>query len=646
MESKLFDTLLEPTFILSADKKVVYCNEPAALMCELTVRKVQRAESFDALFNFSEPLTALQNLSTLTDSSPYQEVHFTCESGKKGKVQITVQPFSVAPEAPTWVMFFRDVTLEETLQGKYRAELEAKDGYINELKKAQAELKNYSENLEKMVEARTAEIARMNQLMGALLDSLHQGFFIFDKDGKCLPVSSKACERTVERDPKGQWVWDVLGLAEREVPGFQKWMMTVFAEMLPFEDLAPLGPQKFKHSKGQHIKLDYYPLRSENQGIDGVVVVASDISDLIQAQLEAENERAHAKMILQLIKNKRQVASFLRESENLLTELKKEISSPKFDPDNAFRLLHTLKGGAASFSIKAVAEVCHLSESLLNMWKSTQSTDDEQKLKSEVEKINPLFQEFLEENSELIAGGERSKERWIEIPVSSAKKFSQKLASTPQGQTLQQEFMQNFLMEPIGGYFTHFYEVMQSVAEREMKSLHFHQLENAELKILPEPYENLFASLVHAYRNAIDHGIETAESRQEKGKDPAGRVTTRFSQVLDGQREWLQIEIIDDGGGIPAEKIREKLIARGVDCGHETDEQVIQHIFDSQFSTRDVVTETSGRGVGMDAIMFAAQQLGGTTFVRSKVGEGTVLTVKVPFVRESSGTWVAQPVAA
>src|SRR5262249_7633189 len=149
----LFDPLLEPCFVLNRDGKVVYCNETAALVCGMTARKVQRS-NFQDLFAFSEPLEWLAALDAVTDPTPYKEVHFKTPEGGEGKVQITAQEIANDSGERNWIVFVRDVTLEERLQKKYRGELEQKEGYILELQKAKAELENYSKNLEKMVEER------------------------------------------------------------------------------------------------------------------------------------------------------------------------------------------------------------------------------------------------------------------------------------------------------------------------------------------------------------------------------------------------------------------------------------------------------------------------------------------------------------
>jgi len=633
MDAKIFDTLLEPVFILNKEKKILYCNEPAALICDLTVRKILRSpQAFDQLFQFATPLEYLNTLEQVTDPTPYQEVGFTMgstiDSGKTGKVQVTLQPFSEINGQATWIIFFRDVTLEETLQKKYRAELEQKEDVIKDLKKARVELEKYSRNLEIRVAERTAALTKLNQMMAALLDSLGQGFFIFDKDGLCLEIFSKACETTVETKPPGQKVWDVMKLTEKQVPGFQKWLTTVFSEMLPFEDLAPLGPQSFPHSQSHSIQLQYYPLRSAEGTIDGVVVVATDVTDLVHAQKEAETERAHAQMILSLIQHKRQVTQFLQEADQLMIELKKEFSNlTSFQSENAFRVLHTLKGGAASFSIKPVADHCHRSESLLTEWKNSPTDEAWKRLSENSLQIEGLYKDFLSENEQILGSREKLKSRWIELPAHSLATYAARLPAD-----LRYDFVENFLMEPVKNFFDQYDEVMQAVAEQEGKVVNPLQFSGETLKVLPEIYSTLFSTCIHAFRNAVDHGIESPSQRQEKNKPEAGTIQVSFVKIDLPQGSHLRIKIQDDGSGIDPEKIRTRLTGKGIDVSKETDDEVIQHIFDSEFSTRDVVTETSGRGVGMDAIAHAAKKMGGRAWVSALIDQGTTLWIEVPYL--------------
>lgn len=641
MDYKIFDSLLEPSFVLNKNQEIIYCNDSAANITGLSSRKMVRSKlKLTDTFEFACPVTALADLGLLGESSPYQEVGFKNTEGQEGRVQITIQPLILKEGLETnYLVFFRDVTLEETLQRKYRKEFEQKETYIRALEEARNQLEDYSKNLEVKVAERTAALGALNQKMKALLDSLNQGFFIFDSDGKVLEIASKACERTLEKDPVDQNVWDVLKLDQRKVDGFKKWMTTVFAEMLPFEDLACLAPTRYPHSADREISLEYYPLRNETGTIEGVVVVATDITDLVQAQREAAAEKAHAQMILNLIRNKKQVSGFLREAEQLVSSLKEEIQKTSPSPEVTFRILHTLKGGAATFSITELTEICHQAESHLSDWMQSGTPEKLPKLIECCSQIGPAYESFLNENREILGRGALENERIVEIPASSLSYFSQRFLATKFDGATYSVFQHTFLMEPLSELLESNNEVLLNTAEMLGKKIRPLKFKTPGFRILPEPYESLLSTLVHAFRNSIDHGIETPEERTEKGKDPYGTIAIDVFQ----NKHWLLIRIQDDGRGISAPKIREKQIQMGRKVDHLSDQQIIQMVFAPSFSTRDTVTELSGRGVGMDAILSAAQDLGGTAWVRSTTELGTKLCIRVPWITSELGHPLVSP---
>lgn len=631
----IFDTLLEPVFVLNADQKVIYCNETAATICDLSIRKITRGMKFPELFTFSEPIEALKNLVGVSDPTPYKELKFNTPQGGEGKVQVTLQPVFDQMGDKAWVLFMRDVTLEERLQKKYRAELEQKEDVIKALEDAKLQLENYSKNLEIMVAERTKELSRLNQTMTALLDSLGQGFFIFNSEGLVLDVSSRACVNTIEQNPQGKMIWDVLNLAENKVEGFKKWMMTVFMEMLPFEDLAPLAPTDFKHSQNKSIALEYFPLRSAEGAMEGIVVVSSDITSLVEAQRQAQVERDSAKLIINIVQSKKEITRFVHEAKDMLSTLKKDLagSADQFDQESIFRSLHTLKGGAALFSISEMAKACHDAETLLAKFADDKGADSFLALHKRCDDVEKTFVQFLDSGRHILGESAFSEERQIEVSFSKLAQMLERVSRLPDGGSMVQIVMSDLVMEPIGSFFSAYNDVALRLAEQQEKMLHPIEIKNSELPILPEIYSGLFGTFVHAFRNAVDHGIETPGQRQKLQKDQSGKISVDFEINLDAAaQQLLKISVRDDGAGVNPEKIREKFKTRGVDLSHESDERVIQHIFDSQFSTRSEVTEISGRGVGMDAIKAAAESLGGRVWVKSQVGQGTELFVEVPYL--------------
>ncbi len=129
-------------------------------------------------------------------------------------------------------------------------------------------------------------------------------------------------------------------------------------------------------------------------------------------------------------------------------------------------------------------------------------------------------------------------------------------------------------------------------------------------------------------RNALDHGIETPETRAARGKDPRGRITLRARHESGG----VAIEVGDDGAGLDRERIAAKAVEKRLLARADaaTEEDLFRLVFEPGFSTSDAVTELSGRGVGMDVVRRNVEALRGSVGVASRPGAGTTFTIRVP----------------
>jgi two-component system chemotaxis sensor kinase CheA len=141
--------------------------------------------------------------------------------------------------------------------------------------------------------------------------------------------------------------------------------------------------------------------------------------------------------------------------------------------------------------------------------------------------------------------------------------------------------------------------------------------------------EEISDPLVHIIRNAIDHGIEDADTRRANGKDKAGRIS--LSAKYEGNEIWLSVA--DDGSGLNREKIlakaAEKELIKG-DAEAMSDTEIWQLVFEPGFSTADKVTEVSGRGVGMDVVKRNIEKLRGKIDIHSTIGAGSEFILKIP----------------
>ncbi|MCU1752624.1 Hpt domain-containing protein [Pseudomonas sp. 6D_7.1_Bac1] len=152
---------------------------------------------------------------------------------------------------------------------------------------------------------------------------------------------------------------------------------------------------------------------------------------------------------------------------------------------------------------------------------------------------------------------------------------------------------------------------------------------NAEGEMDRNVLERMAAPLEHMLRNAVDHGLESAEARRAAGKPEQGRIT------LDLSREGGDIifDIRDDGAGVPLDAVRRKAIKRGLlDPGSDmSDRDVLQFILQPGFSTAEKITQISGRGVGMDVVHEEVRQLGGSMSIDSVPGQGVHFRIRLPF---------------
>jgi len=136
--------------------------------------------------------------------------------------------------------------------------------------------------------------------------------------------------------------------------------------------------------------------------------------------------------------------------------------------------------------------------------------------------------------------------------------------------------------------------------------------------------------LMHLLRNSADHGLETADVRISRGKDPVGSIELNAYQ--DGNN--VVIEVKDDGNGIDVERVRDKALEKGsitqAQAEVMTDKEIIDLLFQPSFSTAKAVTDVSGRGVGLDVVKTKIESLGGDIEVKTKLGEGSTFIIRLP----------------
>lgn len=182
-------------------------------------------------------------------------------------------------------------------------------------------------------------------------------------------------------------------------------------------------------------------------------------------------------------------------------------------------------------------------------------------------------------------------------------------------------------MIPIGDTFNRFRRVVRDVSQELGKDIEL-IINGAETELDKTVVEKIGDPLMHLLRNAMDHGIESAEARRAAGKPSKGHLSLNAYHDSGS----IVIEIADDGAGLDRERILEKAQERGLVASGAvlTDQEVYNLIFEAGFSTAEAVTNLSGRGVGMDVVKRNITLLRGTVDLDSRPGQGTLVRIRLP----------------
>ena len=193
---------------------------------------------------------------------------------------------------------------------------------------------------------------------------------------------------------------------------------------------------------------------------------------------------------------------------------------------------------------------------------------------------------------------------------------------------LQDEITQ-MRMIPVDHIFNRFPRLVRDLSKMQEKEIDF-IIEGSEIELDRTVLDEIGDPLLHLLRNAVDHGIEPPDDRVSKGKDRTGTIKL----IAERERGYVTIKVEDDGKGIDPEGIRNIAVKKGFiseeRASELSDTDALLLIFNPGFSTAEVTTDVSGRGVGMDVVKSKVESLGGTVEIQSQVGVGSGTRLRLP----------------
>ncbi len=461
--------------------------------------------------------------------------------------------------------------------------------------------------LERIVAQRTTELGARGADMRLMLDSVGQGFLRVRLDGTMGDERSAILEEWLGPAEPGETAHAYFGRTDASAGvWFRVGLDLIADDVLPIEVAISQMPTRMSAGPVA-LSLTYAPIK-DGERVSSLLVIVSDITDEL-ARAEAEAEGAEMVGVFErIMKDGPGFSEFMSEAQGLV----RMISSGTPSLREARRHLHTLKGNSLLAGMSRFARVCHDLESR------------------------------MDETGDLPTAGERAafEERWrtsaaridsllvhraphIELTEAEHAALSAAVASArPRLEVLQ--MIDDLKLEPTARRLERVAQDARAVATRLGRDVSV-EIEAGDIRLSPLKWTPLWSSVVHLVRNALDHGIEPPEERLAAGKPASGRLT--LSTRVDGGD--FVIGFADDGRGIDWGRV--KALAEEHGLPHATQSDLDQVLLTDGVSTKESVSEYSGRGVGMSAVLAATHDLGGVIRVRSsEAGRGTSVELRFP----------------
>lgn len=464
------------------------------------------------------------------------------------------------------------------------------------------------------------DVETLNLNINAMLDSLGQALLFFDDKGICAPFFSKACLKIWGDEPTGKPVTQVLGFSEEKTQTFESWLEVVFSghSAMDFKDLKQLLPKDVVNHNGQFIELDYRPIYLYGDNLTGVLLIATDVTKEREAQQQMQALQLAAKKTQAVSQNRNEFHELISDLYGFIGFMQDNKGDSVSGEDllTLKRALHTFKGQAGMFNLLDLTNLLHSIEDDIRYQASQSITvsdllEKANLLKDQVDKEKKFGQNIFGDHF-MSQGNTKIIDH--ETALKLEKLVNEIDCENDSKSALENFIFEHFLSVHIFDLFQSFKREINRICELKGKPVPDIKIAGENILIVPERYGDFFKTITHLARNIGEHALETAEERRNSNKHTTGLVSVNIQQ----NDKELEISISDDGQGIDAERIRSTLRKKGMDeAAQKSDEDVIYHILDSDFSTNSAANITSGRGIGMNAIYKAVKNLDGQVVIKS-----------------------------
>ncbi|WP_072681551.1 ATP-binding protein [Arcobacter sp. LA11] len=513
---------------------------------------------------------------------------------------------------------------------------------IKKLKRRDKEISLLNKDLEKRVERRTEELSKKTQKIADLFNNAKQGFLSFDNNLIVDAEYSVECEKLLGKEIAGRNVVDLFYKSDNDKKEFfYQTLEDIFNEENDViqNSYISLLQKEFILNK-RALTVEYKRLNDSK-----IMLIITNITAQKKLERRIKNEQQILKMIVTIVSDPEQFYEVLNEFRTFEANKLKIFdlnNSSLFNLSETYRDIHTFKGLFAQLYMSNIVKKLHTFESEISEHIKDKDFSNDN-LKNLLERNN--FYSWLENDLEVISSilGDTfiDEESHIKINEKSVIKLEEKISDYCKIDKKHANNYEDLLNETQKLRSRTLYQALQvyprlcvDLADKLNKQIYPFKILGDETIILPPNFKPFIKSLIHVFRNLIDHGIEDVERRLELNKNENGSIVCSFKIEDDS----LVILVSDDGGGISKEKIKEKVIEAGMLSLEEfdkmNDERVFGLIFYESFSTSEKITDISGRGIGLSAVKNELVKIKGNVEIKSIIDEGTTFIFKLPYKRE------------
>jgi two-component system chemotaxis sensor kinase CheA len=483
--------------------------------------------------------------------------------------------------------------------------------------------------LEKIVEARTATIRENQRDMRLILNNVEEGLISTDLNGQMSSETSRVVKgwfgASTAGENFGAWI-------SRRDAAFGAWFDIALEGLregvLPAEVVVSQLPSTVKDGEKTYsvryqliAREGSEPGEGSESGESGgfpiggrepekILVIVSDITAALSKDAAERHQGELLQLFQHMMRDRTGFLEFLAEADEIISSLR----GGHYDsPEHRNRLIHTLKGNSAIYGMGRVSESCHELENAI-------AEPGEAPAGMEMAMLDQAWRQIRPDVDKLIG---KRRENGMEVGAADYEAVLETLRNGADAGIVTR-MIESWRMEPAGKRLERIERQIKGIAERMGKGNVSVSIEPNDLRFSRDRFAPFWSAFIHVLRNAVDHGTEDREERQKSGKPE--QCIIRVATAIQGNRFVITVE--DDGPGVDWRRLRVRAGQLGALASAL--EEPVKLICLPGLSSRDTVTELSGRGMGMSAVAEACEALGGTMEVKSQWGVGTRIEFAFP----------------